>query len=277
MSGVERFTYSSAPERRDRIVRFVTDQGFCTITELSALLGVSEMTIRRDVSGLVRFGKLRGFHGGVGSLSPEDMLGRDYADRDLAMADAKRAIAARATELVREDSVIAIDAGTTAIRMTSLLPRNKRLHVVTQSFPVVSALVGNADTEVICLGGVLHPETLSFDGMSTLAAISNLQVETFFLAASGLSDRGAFCANGFDAITKRALIEVAERVVLLADSSKFSSSAMVKICGWDAIDTIVIDSGLSAENKDMLLQNSVKVLTVEAISTRALMLAANET
>jgi len=138
------------------------------------LFGVSEMTVRRDVSGLVRFGKLRGFHGGIGSLSPEDMLGSDYADRDLAMADAKRAIAARATEFVREDSVIAIDAGTTAIRMTSVLPRDKRLHVVTQSFPVVSALVGSADTEVICLGGVLHRETLSFDGVSTLAAKKNV-------------------------------------------------------------------------------------------------------
>ena len=81
MRAPERFTYSSAPERRDRIAYFVTEQGYCTITELSRLFSVSEMTIRRDVSRLVLEGRLRGFHGGVGSLTPGDMLGRDYSDR----------------------------------------------------------------------------------------------------------------------------------------------------------------------------------------------------
>jgi DeoR family transcriptional regulator, aga operon transcriptional repressor len=253
----ERFTYSSAPERRERIVQFVTDQGYCTITELSTLFAVSEMTIRRDVSRLVRDGKLRGFHGGVGSLSPQEMTGRDYSDRDLAMADAKRAIAERAIAMISSNAVIAIDAGTTATQFASLLPLERGTRVVTHSLSAVSVLAGAGDIEVNCLGGVLHPESLSFAGPSTLAAISNLQVETMFLAASGLNDRGAFCGTGFDAITKRALIEVSEHVVLLADSSKFATSAMVKICGWDAIDTVVMDSGITEEQKAMLVEKGV--------------------
>jgi DeoR family transcriptional regulator of aga operon len=255
----ERFTYSSAPERRDRIVQFVSDQGYCTITELSDLVAVSEMTIRRDVSRLVREGKLRGFHGGVGSLSPQEMLGRDYSDRDQTMADAKRAIAERAVAMVKTNAVIAIDAGTTATQFAALLPSERGTRVVTHSLSAVSVLAGTGDIEVNCLGGVLHPESLSFAGPSTLAAISNLQVETTFLAASGLNDRGAFCGTGFDAITKRALIEVSAHVVLLADSSKFVTSAMVKICGWDAIDTLVIDAGITAEQREMLAQNGVAV------------------
>lgn len=269
MPATERFTYSSASERRDRIVQFVTDQGYCTITELSRLFDVSEMTIRRDGSRLVKEGKLRSFHGGIGSLSPQDMLGRDYSDRDVAMTEAKRAIAARASEMVHRGAVVAIDAGTTATRLASLLPRDMKLHVVTHSLPVVTALAGNGDSEVICLGGLFHRESLSFGGPSTLAAISNLQVETLFLAASGLSERGAFCATGYDAITKRALIEVAEHVVLLADSSKFSTPAMVKICGWDVIDTIVIDSGLTSEHRNMLVQHGVNIVTVAATSETA--------
>lgn len=267
MPRVERFTYTSAPERRDRIVQFVTDQGYCTITELSGLLGVSEMTIRRDVSRLVRDGRLRGFHGGVGSLSPQDMLGRDYSDRDLVMGEAKRAIALRASAMVQEGAVIAIDAGTTATRLASLLPTGLGVHVVTHSFSVISTLLGSGDAELTCLGGLLHPESLSFAGPATLSAISNLQVETLFLAASGLNDRGAFCATGFDAITKRALIEVAEHVVLLADSSKFATSAMVKICSWDAIDTIVIDSGVSADQENQLVQNGLEVIVVEPVGS----------
>ncbi|AWS41761.1 DeoR/GlpR family DNA-binding transcription regulator [Streptosporangium sp. 'caverna'] len=261
----ETFRYTSAPERRERLVQFIGEQGYCTIMELSKAFAVSEMTIRRDVMRLAEQGKVRGFRGGVGSLSKQEMEGSDYRLRDMKMADAKRAIALEAIEMVGVGSVIAIDAGTTARQVAELLPPDRNVTVVTHSFPVVSSLIGRAGTEVMCLGGLLHPESLSFDGPATLAAISNLRVETLFLAASGVGERGAFCGNGFDAITKRALIEVAERVVLLADSSKFYASAMVKICDWEAIDRIVIDDGISEEQQRMLEQQDVDVVTVTAV------------
>jgi DeoR/GlpR family transcriptional regulator of sugar metabolism len=264
MTVTQRFTYTSAPERRDRIVQLVTEHGYCTITELSHFFDVSEMTIRRDVSRLVSDDKLRGFHGGVGSFAPQDILGRDYSHRDVEMAEAKRAIARRASEMVERDSVIAIDAGTTAAQMASYLPPGMQLRVVTHSLPVLSLLAGLPGAELICLGGVLHLESLSFLGPATLVAISYLQVDTLFLAANGLNERGAFCGTGLGAITKRALIDVAEHVVLVADSSKFSRSAMVKACGWDAIDTIVIDSGITEAQRSILVQNDVNVITVDA-------------
>lgn len=259
MSDAERYTYATAPERRERVVQFVTDQGFCTIAELSRSFEVSEMTIRRDVTRLVRDGRLRGFHGGVGSLSPQEMLGRDYRDRDQKMSHAKHAIAASAATVVEPGGIIAIDAGTTSTRLAELLPTDRGIRVVTHSLSAITVLATKADIEVTALGGLLHPESLSFAGPSTLTAISNLQIDVFFLAASGLSERGAFCGTGFDAITKRALIEVSSRVVLVADSSKFEISAMVKICGWDAIDSAIIDSAVPDAAAAVLFQNGVKV------------------
>lgn len=264
MTVEENFRYSSAPERRERLLQFIAQHGYCTIIELSQAFEVSEMTIRRDVLRLAEQGKVRSFRGGVGSLTKGDIEGSDYRLRDMTMADAKRSIAVRALDLVTPGSVIAVDAGTTGHQLAELLPADHGLTVVTHSFPVVSSLVGNAGVEVMCLGGVLHQESLSFDGPATLAAIANLRVETFFLAASGLGERGTFCGNGFDAITKRALIEVADRVVLLADSSKFLSSAMVKICGWDVVDQIIVDAGLSGEHRRMLEAQEVDVVTVPA-------------
>jgi DeoR/GlpR family transcriptional regulator of sugar metabolism len=263
----ETFRYTSAPERRDRLVDYITDQGYTTITELSAAFAVSEMTIRRDVTRLVSQGRVRGFRGGVGTLTKQDIVGSDFRFRDLKMGDAKREIAARALRLVHDHSVVAIDAGTTTNQVASMLPAGSALKVVTHSFPVVSSLVSTPGVEVICLGGTLHQESLSFDGPSTLAAIENLQVELLLLGASGVNDRGAFCANGFDAITKRALIEVAERVVLLADSSKFETPAMVKICEWDAIDSIIIDDAIQPEQERMLESNGVEVIKVPRHST----------
>lgn len=271
MTGVtENFTYTSAPERRRRLVQFIAEQGYCTNTELSHAFAVSEMTIRRDVLRLVARGEVRGFRGGVGSLTRQDMRGSDYHIRDLKLGDVKRAISLRAIDMVENNSVIAIDAGTTTNQLATLLPSDRNLKVVTHSFPVVSSMVGNAGAEVICLGGTLHPESLSFDGPATLAAISNLQVETLFLGASGLSERGTFCGNGFDAITKRALIDVAERVVLLADSSKFFSSAMVKICDWAEIDRIIVDDGITQDQERMLEQHDVDVVKVTVGVTPAI-------
>jgi DeoR/GlpR family transcriptional regulator of sugar metabolism len=224
------------------------------------------MTIRRDVSKLVENGEVRGFRGGVGSLTRQDLVGSDYRLRDLKMGAAKHAIAQAALGLVGANSIIALDAGTTAAHLASILPSDFVLCVITHSFPVLSSLVGNPSTEVICLGGTLHTESLSFDGPATLAAISNLHVEVFFLAATGLGDRGVFCGNGFDAITKRALMDVSERVVLIADSSKFQSQAMVRVCGWDAIDTIIVDSGIGDAQRLLLAQHSVKTIIVEAES-----------
>jgi DeoR family transcriptional regulator, aga operon transcriptional repressor len=247
-----RFAYASAVQRRDRLAQFVTEQGYCTIQELSQRFGVSEMTIRRDVARLVAESRLRAFHGGVGSLSPSDLNGVNYSDRDKRMSDAKHAIALRALERVAPGTAIGIDAGTTAAQLAGLLPGDLGLQVVTPSLPAVNTLAGNPGVELTALGGVFHTESLSFAGPATLAAIANLHLDVLFLAASGLSDRGAFCGNSFDAVTKRALIDVAGHVILLADSSKFSSSSMARICGWDAIDSMIVDTGLTPEDQAMV-------------------------
>src|ERR1700733_12915602 len=236
--GEDAFRYTSAPERRQRLVVYITEQGYCTIAELSRIFGVSEMTIRRDVSKLVEQGEVRGFRGGVGSLTRQDLVGMN--------------------------SIVALDAGTTAAQLAPMLPTDRNLCVITHSFPVLSELAGHPGTEVICLGGTLHPESLSFDGPATLSAISNLHVELLFLAATGLGERGVFCGNGYDAITKRALIDVSERVVLMADSSKFETQAMVRVCGWDAIDTIIVDSGIGEGQRRLLMQHGVNVIVAES-------------
>lgn len=262
--GTERISQGTASNRRERLVQFVLKQGYCTVLELARRFEVSEMTIRRDVARLVDQRRLRAFHGGVASLAPMDMLGSDYGARDRSMDAAKRAIAARALHGVESGSVVAIDAGTTASRLASIIPSDRRLKVVTHSFPVVSRLATNAGVDLECLGGVFHREALSFAGPATLAAISNLHIQVLFLSASGLNDRGVFCGNGFDAITKRALIDVSDRVVLIADSSKFSTAAMVRICEWGAIDQLITDTGLRAADREMLTQYGLQVETVTA-------------
>jgi DeoR family transcriptional regulator of aga operon len=261
-----RGTRSSGSDRREALFQFVTDQGFCAIVELAERFGVSEMTIRRDVARLVEAGRLRAFHGGVGHLSPTDLLGVDYGFRNETMGEAKRAIADRALSLIGEEAVIGLDAGTTTAQLANLLKRDQKLTVVTSSLPVVSGLASHPSIDLVCLGGTLHHESLSFAGPSTLAAIANLHIQTLFLAASALNERGAFCRNEFDTITKRALIDVADKVVLLADSSKFTTSAMVRICGWDAIDQVIVDDMARPADIDLLERRDVAVDVVATVA-----------
>lgn len=254
--------YTSANARRDKLVALTDDQGYCTITELSRIFGVSEMTIRRDVGKLVSEGRLRGFHGGVSSVAPQELVGSKYSDRLVSRGEVKKALALRALDNIGSSAVVGLDAGSTVAMLADQFPDTGHLRVVTASLPAISTLATNRGVEVISLGGVLHPETLSFAGPATLRSIEDLQIESLFLAASGLSERGAFCANDFDALTKRALIEVSEKVVLLADSSKFSTRAMVKVCGWEGISTLITDEGISQEAEAYLRENKVRVIKV---------------
>ena len=273
--GEESFRYTSAPERRERLLQYIADEGYCTITDLSGIFDVSEMTIRRDVLKLAEQGKVRAFRGGVGSMGGREGSGSDYRFRDVTMPAQKHAIADAARRLIGQDAVVALDAGTTTNQLAAGIVGGQGVRVVTHSFPVIESLARKPGIELISLGGTLHPESLSFDGPSTLAAISNLHVQTFFLAASGVTDRGAFCGNDFDAITKRAIIDVSDRVVLLADSSKFAAPNMhMKICGWDPIDQLITDTGITEEQVKMLEDHGVQVTTVEPAGADELQAAA---
>ena len=104
--------------------------------------------------------------------------------------------------------------------------------------------VHHPNIELVNLGGVFHRYSLSYSGPMTIRAIENLRITTLYLGASSVSERGLFCGNEFDAVTKRALIDAAETVVLLTDSSKFRKIAMVRICELDQIDHVVVDGGI---------------------------------
>jgi DeoR family transcriptional regulator, aga operon transcriptional repressor len=255
--------YTSAPERRGRLMLLVEEQGFCAISELSAALEVSEMTVRRDVLRLTNEGKLRSVHGGVTTLAQGALVGSgDYRDRAGRMAGAKRAIAARAATLVGPGDIVAIDAGTTALELTRQLVRDQPVTVVTQSVPVMAMLLDSPHARMIGLGGELHHETQSLAGPAAISSLANLRVDRLFLAASGITSKGVYCGNDFDAVTKRALIDIADDVVLIADSSKFRSSSMVRVCALTAINRVVMDDGLTAAEQDLLRAAGISLTIV---------------
>lgn len=247
----QRLRYASAPQRRDEILRRMRRSGYLSAPDLGAELSVSDRTIRRDLQKLADMGLAELVYGGVlppGGVTP----GSPFGTRSHAQSSEKRIIAQQALQFVDAGTTIGIDAGTTTLELARRLPRDRDLTVVTHSLPAMGVVGECSGTTLIGLGGLHHPASQTFTGPDTIAAISRLRVHTFFLAASGLTRRGAYCSTPLDAEAKRALISIADRVVLLADSSKLRQTAPVSICDYDQIDAFITDDAVTDADRSHL-------------------------
>lgn len=259
----EDFRYVSAPQRRERMRARILDEGFCTTAELAVYFDVSEMTVRRDVSKLAsNDASLRIVHGGISALPAGQSLGIDHRARSARNPTLKEAIAARAAEFIVPNATIALDSGTTTLRMVEALTRIPSVHVVSQSLPVMAALINHENVELTGLGGNLVRTSLAFEGPSTVESIRNLRIDTFFLAATSVDARGVLCGNDYDAATKRTLVDVADEVVLVTDSTKFTINSRIRVCALDRISRLVTDECISDEHRCMVEDAGIEVVTV---------------
>lgn len=254
--------YDTAPSRRRWILRALRTSGFVSVADLARDLGVSDMTIRRDLRKLEGSGEVRVVRGGVslphGSLHASSFVGR--IDQN---AGAKRRIASAACEFVEAADTIAIDAGTTACALAEALPDEFTGAVVTHSVPVVQLALAHGGPRVIGLGGDLLSESRAFAGPMTVDNASRLRVRTFFLGAAAVDSRGVYVSADAERLTKLALMNIADQVVLLADHTKFSLSEPVLLCGLDVLSAVVTDRQPPREITDELTRVAVPLYVAD--------------
>lgn len=251
--------YRSAPNRRRRIVDLLAGAGFRSVVDLAADLGVSDMTIRRDLRVLEADGEVRSVHGGAW-LAPIGMASPAFGVRATVQTAAKRRIASVAVGLVAPTEPIAIDAGTTAYETACLLGPDFIGTVVTHSVPVISHLMVREGIKVVGLGGELLPESQALVGSAGVEAARSLRVRRLFLGAAAVDKRGVYVDADAERATKLALLSMADEVVLLADHSKFSSSAPVLLCGLDQVDLLITDAGPGRTLNEALRQAGTEVV-----------------
>lgn len=231
--------YDDAPARRGVILEQLHVAGFLAISDLSKQLGVSDMTVRRDVRRLEREGKVRVVHGGI-SLPPADQPPA-FAGRARARHEAKQRIGAHAAGLLTRSDTIAVDAGTTPYELTLALHEEFAGSVVSHSVPVLQRMLDFPTARTVALGGDLNHDSQAFVGPITVDTAAQLRVKTFFLGAAAVDERGVYVATDRERPTKLALMDIADRVVLLADHSKFDASAAVLLCPLRRLDAVVTD------------------------------------
>jgi DeoR family fructose operon transcriptional repressor len=227
-----------AEERRRRILEAVRGQGRVRLADLVALLGVTEPTIRKDLSELQRQRLLRRTHGGA--IAVESQLERPISDRSHRNREAKRLIAATCrAEIARGESVF-LDSGTTVEGIAEGL-ENLDVNVLTNALGVAQLVAGRPGVRHTLLGGQVRPLGGSVVGPIALETLGRFTVDVAFIGASGLTADGITVADVTEAQIKQSVIDRARRVVVAMDSSKFGSADFVRVCGLDRVDMLVTE------------------------------------
>jgi DeoR family transcriptional regulator of aga operon len=236
--------YEAATERRTWMLSTLRSVGFLSVVELARKLGVSQMTIRRDLHALENGGHVRLVHGGA-SLTPRALRGLGFVEDD--DTEARERVAAFAAELAGETDTIAIDAGATGHAVARALPENFGGCVISHSLPVLQYLSEGRAERVVALGGELLPGRHAFVGPTTEAATAELRVRTFFLSPCGIDSRGLYAESSAEAGVERQLMDIAHDVVVVVTGEAFRTSAPTRIAPLDRMTKLVTDQRPPAE------------------------------
>lgn len=259
--------YSATDPRKNRkglILREVLRNQFVSTAALARQFGVSEVAIRRNLAELEQSGLVKRVHGGVQAVARPGQPA-SYGARLLDSVPAKRAIGQAAAALIRPGDTLFFDSGTTVLEVVQALPgvllETGNLTVVTRSLVIAGELRRCRQVRLILLGGVYVHDLDDFVGAQVESALQGLHVNTLFIGTDGLSpERGLTTDNVLEAQLYRLIVRVADRTVVVADSSKIGTHKLQTILPFEEIHTLVTDSGAPAEFLQMLRDKGLTVI-----------------
>jgi DeoR/GlpR family transcriptional regulator of sugar metabolism len=260
---------------RQKIIREVLErEGVVRNADLRKRLKVSTVTVRADLRTLARQGICDLIWGGAvykntpaepdlskPPLSPQSISpnGAEVANRE-----AKQRIGARAAQLVKSGQTIIVDSGSTTVELLQHLPTDlDYLRIVTQALNIAAAAAHFPQVELVMTGGVLRNRTYSLIGPQAIHSLEMFNADWAFLSTSAFNiEQGITTSNILEAELKKTMIVHAERVVLLADHSKFGSAHALTVAPLTGIDMLITDSGLSDEAAAQISATGIEVIRV---------------
>ena len=228
-------------QRQKKIISLTEQAGEITIKALAQQLGVSEMTVHRDLDLLQAERYVYKKRGAAVFIETED---RDKSDF---YAEEKRAIGRKAAELVPDGSSIIFDNSTTALECARFLNSEGKYTFYTTNLETAEILASYAGSVLYCSGGYYFPDSKGFVGAQAEAFIASVNADICFIGASGITPDGTTTPYPMHTALQKAIIASAKTRILVCDHSKFDKRAMEKICELSDIDVIVTDGGISAE------------------------------
>ena len=247
-------------DRQLRIIDLVRTQGKVSVDELAQKFSSSAETIRRDLTLLSANGKIKKIHGGA--LPLRDFGEGPFAQRMLQNAEAKRSIADKARQLVSPGDSLFIDTGSTTLVMAEALAAIDELTVTTNS-TAIARIIGSANesTRIYLLGGSYHEDNRQTCGAMALNQLDGFHGNLAIVTVGAVSTNGGVMDYNFDeAAIASAMIARSERVIILADASKFDRVAPFVVASFEQIDVLVSDRTPQGDLAERLNQAAVEVL-----------------
>ena len=249
-------------ERRRQINEYIQRKQEVILSELKQLVpDVSEMTIRRDLEALEQEGEIIRVHGGAKSINSINLLVEDvFSKRSSVNIDKKMEIGEKAAEYVIAENSIYLDSGSTTMALAQRLP-DKRLLISTNGLNIALELLRLKNGTVNVIGGEFNKNSISMAGPQAVRGISNLNIDTAFIAATAFSADGGFsCGTAYDAELKRLVLQKAKRRIMLMDSTKLGKT-MPYVFAWpEDIDMLICDSDVPRDIREFLHNKGVEVV-----------------
>lgn len=251
--------------RLEWLRRRITESGFISVAETAAALGVSEMTIRRDLTRLEEQNVAVRTHGGAIAKNAGhavDLEEPAFEARTRKHAEAKFAIAAAAARIPQPHQTVGLDVGTTTLQLARHLHDRAGLKVFTNNLRAAMILSDSAH-QVYVPGGQVRAKENSVHGSIAVEQLRNYWLDHVFIGVSGITEEGCFDYSLEDTEIKRVYVERASNVIVLCDSSKFDRMSLVQICELRDIHMLVTEASPPAALADMLRRAAVKVVVAD--------------
>ena len=258
--GSENSTRKLLSPEREKLIMDSLNGGICTIAELSARLGVSEATVRRDLQSLEDQRLVRRVHGGA---EPVRRMGAGeplFNEKTSLNASEKELIAERALDYIQDNDAIFLDGGSTVLALARKLHKRKNLTVVTNSLMAASELMETSH-RLILLGGEFRARSRTLVGPLTSRILESLAIHTAFLGTMGFTvESGISTSDPNEAYTKELVMKRAGQVILLADSSKLGTPSLAASGSVEDIDLIISDQNVSSDIITRLAKKHIEVI-----------------
>ncbi len=266
-SGEKRVTGTS--ERREQIIQRLRQQGSVQVNDLSALYGVSTVTIRNDLAFLEKQGiAVRAYGGALICDSTTPSVEPSVEDKSALNTAMKRSVAKAAVELIQPGHRVLLDSWTTTFEIARLMRKHTDVIAMTNGMNVANALLEAEGVELLMTGGHLRRQSQSFYGDQAEQSLQNYHFDMLFLGVDAIDlERGVSTHNEDEARLNRRMCEVAERIIVVTDSSKFNRSSLHKIIDTQRIDMIIVDEGIPADSLEGLRKAGVEVILVGELAS----------
>lgn len=250
-------------KRQEQILEVLLKEESITVAELAELLDVSQVTIRKDLTELEQASKLYRSHGKAIIINPFT-FNRSVNEKEKIAVEQKEAIGREAAKLIDKDDSIIIASGTTVHALARNIRPKHRLTVVSASLPASDILSQDENNDIIQLGGMVRHSSLSVVGQYSKQILENCSFSKLFLGVDGIDfDFGFTTTDMREAELNQQMMRASQKVIVLADSSKFGKRGFAKIGNIDDIDLIITDAGVSAHVINQINEHGIDYIIAE--------------